>query len=153
MIRPPSLQNQRDDYWSGDPAFVQLPPNATDEQREEHARKWRIARETGNYGDLLIQDAKPTKFVFQPMPGDVYRRLVDRVQAGRMGMLELHALAFRVAVVDVANLGDVKVRPMETELGTMATAEITNVLDACAPGCVNELGAEVIQRAIGLSGK
>lgn len=153
MIRPPSNQNHYDMFWSGDPAFVQLDDNPTDAQKEEHTRKWRIARETGNYGGLLIEGMQPTRFVVRPLPGDCNRKLIDRMFAGRIGGLELNALVFRAALVDVVGFGDFKVKMVESEFGPIASHEITNALDESARGCVNELGIEILNRAAGVSGK
>lgn len=153
ITRLPSNQHHRDAFWSRDPAFMQLPDEATDEQKAAHARKWKLARQTGNYGELLITGATPTKFVMQPIPGHVVRRIIDRVIAGRVGGLEQASLAFRAALVTIENFGDVAIKPTESDYGTIADVAITNLLDGCAPGCVNELGNDALERALGLSGE
>lgn len=146
--RLPSLQHNYDVFWSRDPAFVQLADDATDEQREEHARKWKIARQTGKYDDLLIPGGNPTKFVIRPIPGRVVRKMVDRLLGEDMGPLEHTALAFRVALVDVTNLGNEKVKLVDSDdYGKIADAEIADLLDRCAPGCVNEVGSYAWERA------
>lgn len=153
-LRPPSNQTNRDDFWSADPAFVQLPENATDAQILEHANKWRVARETGNFGELLVEGAQPTKFVMRPIPGNVMRKLIDQCAAGKLGDYELAALAFRIVLVDVSNFGDTKVKFVNTEdYGRIASQHIVDELDACAPGSVTELGLVAIQRGNNLSGK
>lgn len=164
ITRPPSNQHNRDDYWTRDPAFMQGPTHPDDKAspealaayakgKEEHERKWRVARETGNYAELLIQGAQPTKFIMRPIAGELVRKLIDASLAGKIGNLELNALAFRAAIVDVVNFGDVKVQMITSDLGPIADVAIANELDACAKGCVNELGGEAFSRAVGLSGK
>lgn len=153
ITRLPSNQHHRDAFWSKDPAFRQLAPDADDAAREAHARKWRVAEQTGNYGEVLIGGATPTKFIMQPIRGDVVRKLVDRGIAGRIGVLERAQLAFRAAVVAVENFGDVTVKQVESEYGPIAELALANLLDECAPGCVNELGSAALDRALGLSGE
>lgn len=153
-LRPPSNQSNRDDFWSRDPAFIQLPDNATEAQGAAHALKWRVARETGNFGELLVEGASPTKFVMRPIPGNIIRKLIDKCSAGQLGDLELAALAFRCALVEVSNFGDTKIKHVNTEdFGRIASQSIVDELDEVAKGAVNELGSEAIQRATGLSGK
>lgn len=151
MIRPPSNQNYRDAFWSGDPAFVQLAPNATDEQKEAHARLWQVAKETGNYSGLIIQGQTPTKFVFKPMAGETYFALQDDLIAGRVGMLVATSIAFRATIIEV--VGFEKPRPAETKYGTIATGDITNTLHEAALGCIFELGLDCLNRAAGIAGK
>src|SRR5690349_19872189 len=118
MIRPPSAVRHYDAFFSGDPAFVQLADNATDEQRVEHARLWEVARETGNLGELLIPGSKPTKFVMRPLPGSLMRKITDRYMSDRMGAAEVNALALRCALVSIENLGDIQVKhALEADYG------------------------------------
>lgn len=154
MIRLPSNQHHYDEFWSGDEAFVQLVDNPLDGAREEHERRWRVARETGNYDELRVSGAQPTKFTFRPLPTEVFRRLVDELAAGKIGTAQLLLIAFRSALVDVVNLGDVKVKHVnDAQYGRLAGLEIAQLLDQAAPGCIAELADRVLERARGLSGK
>lgn len=145
--RPPSNQSTFDMFWSGDPAFVQG-------DGKEHEKKLEIARETGDWSGLIIQGQTPTKFVSRQIPGELKRRILDRYQAGKLGPYELDALLLRMAIVDVIGLGDFKLKfTMSDEWGKIASADLTNALDACAPGAVTELSLQVFNRMMGLSGK
>lgn len=149
MIRPPSLQNRRDDYFSGDPAFTQLPEDATDEQKVERRRLVTVARETGDWSAFRIEGQEPTQFVFKPLRGEVYRTLMDRVAADVIGAGIARSLAFRAAIVDIPNLpGMPKIKPSSIDgLGEIATSAISDYLDSITPRIVTELGGVVLNRA------
>ncbi len=161
-LRPPSLQKTYDDFYSGDPAFEQAPvdppENATPEDAKyiedaqiEHGRRIRVARETGNWSSLLKTGGNPTKFVMRPVSGSVFRALMDRLSAGKFGVLSLQQLLFRAAIVNVVNLDegvDAKVETVTLEgIGTIATADIADRLDSLDKGIVRELGDEAFRRA------
>lgn len=166
MLRLPSNQRDYDDYWSGDPAFIQpspLPDNPTDEQTaewkkafEEHAAKIKRARETGDWSPLLIEGQQPTKFVMQQIRGDQWRYLVDestREDEHRMGPATFWQLMFRCACVSVKNLGiDVNDKPVKhRDLGLIAPADIPNLLDKIDASIVTELAGAAFERARNLN--
>ena len=143
VTRPPSNQNTYDEFWSGDQAF-----NHDDE------RKFGIARETGDWSSLLIEGQTPTKFVLRQIPGDVKRRILDQFSASKIGGYELDSLLLRLAVVDVVNLGDFRLKfTVSEDWGKLSTHDLPNLLDEYAPGCVAELGLLIYRRMMGLSGK
>jgi len=147
VTRPPSNQQHYDEFWSGDPAFVQG-------EGAEHERKIERARETGDWSELLIQGSTPTKFVMRQIPGEIKRRILDRFIAGKSGGYDLDSLLLRLAVVDVIGLGDFKLRfTADEDWGKLATHELPNILDEFAPGCVAELGLAVYRKMMGPSGK
>lgn len=147
VTRPPSNQRTYDAFWSKDPAFIQG-------AGPDHERKIEIARETGDWSSLLIEGQTPTKFVLRQIPGEIKRRILDRFAAEKIGGYELDSLLLRLAVADVVNLGDFKLKlTVDDEWGTLATHDLPNLLDECAPGCVAEIGLLVYQRMMGLSGK
>lgn len=162
MIRPPSNQKPYDEYWSGDPAFVQPPQKPTDESDEarrkyvadlaEHAAKLKRARQTGDWSPLLIEGQQPTKFVMQPIRGAQWRWLVDestREDEHRMGPAQFWSLMFRCACVSVKNLGvDLPDKPVRhKDLGLIAPADIPNALDTIDAAIVTELADAAFARA------
>lgn len=162
MLRTPSLQRTTDDFWPGDPAFVQPPERAEGQSEEtflesvkEYESKLRVARETGNWSSMLGGgDGQPTKFVFRRIPGDVYRKLVDDAMFGRIGPGEYAQMMVRLALVDVVNLGDAKVEIAKTErYGRIATLDIVNRLDDITPHIVRDLAEEIRKRQEAVSPK
>lgn len=154
MLRPPSNQHPYNDHFSGDPAFVQPPANATKAQLEEHARKVEVARETGDWKALLIEGQQPTTFVMRPLKGNTFRNLVDDSMADKIGGAMMAQLAFRAAIESIANLGDVQIaRQNDPRFGEIATVDVTDTLDAISPKIVGELGSEAVRRARTLSPK
>lgn len=151
MLRLPSVQKTYDEYYTGDPAFVQLDDNASADARAEHERKLKLARLTGNWSDLLVEPtAKPTKFGFRIIPSEMRRKLVDMIGASENARLSLEwiALCFRGAIVDVANLGDVRVAKVKhPEFGVIASTDICDLLDGIDPQIVNELGLRAWERS------
>ncbi len=154
IVRPPSLVRDYDDFYSGDPAIVQLAEDASDEDKKDHERKLEVARETGNWSGVVVEGAQPTKFTMKPLAGDVYRRMMDMYGSRAIGIGELASLAFRCACVGVTNLGDVDTkRTKDDRLGQMAPVKLTNDLDAIDLGIVSELGGHVLRRARDVSPK
>lgn len=147
VTRPPSNQQTWDAIWSQDPALVQG-------EGTEHRRKLELARETGDWSPLLIVGQVPTKFVLRQIPGEFRRRIIDRLNAGRIGGQELDALLVRLAVVDVVALGGFNLKfTIDEEWGRLATYELCNTLDDHAPGCVGELAVQIFNRMMGVSPK
>lgn len=147
VTRPPSHQQQYDAFFRGDPAFVQ---GAGPEYEAKLAR----ARETGDWSQMLIAGLVPTKFVLRQIPGKIKRRILDQHTAGKIGDRELDALLVRLAVVDVVNLGDFKLRPsIDEQWGALAHEDLIDLLDDVAPGAVADLALQIFERMMGLSGK
>lgn len=166
MIRPRSLQHTYDEFWSGDEAFAQPPdpPSSTreqdpaawaawDEQFAEHQLKVKVARDTGAWDALRVDGSdEPTKFVLRPVPGDVFRKVVDAVSQGEVGGTEAVLLLFRLALVEVVNLAGVREvkRAKHPRFGDMAGVEVPNLLDRVNPAIVGEIGTTIRDRAMGV---
>ncbi len=153
-LRPSSLQKNYDDFYSGDPAFVQAPEDdgtdATKELIKAHAERIRIARETSNWQPLLVEGGNPTKFTMRPLPGSVFRAIVDRLESKATGPAAGQALLVRAALRGVTNLEDNQVEKVELVnvfgIDGVASVAIVDKLDACDPGIIRELGDEVYRR-------
>lgn len=151
-FRLPSVQNEYDEYSPYDPAFVQLDENASDDEKAKYRERVRRCRETGNWTELLAEPSLvPTKFVMRPLPGDVFRSLMDLIQTGRLGISQYPAMFFRAAIKRVCGLGDSTIDAKPTTEpgipGKIANVEIPNLLDAFRSEIVTELGDEVLRRA------
>lgn len=150
MIRLPSVQKHYDMFVSVDPAFVQLERGDLDDAawakaQEEHADKLRVARETGDWSGLLAGTGEPTKFTLRPIPGTMFRTLVDWLHGAKIGPAMFASLLVRASLVSVTNLGDHKVTPVTFDgLGKIASHTTTDLLDEIDLRIVAEL-AEVIQ--------
>lgn len=174
MIRPPSNQKTYDEFWSRDPAFIQPPSAPTfavdgDELADkaareahlqalrDHQRLVRNARETGDWSALLAGAEQPTRFIMRPLPGTLFRVIVDLVMSERVGEAESNMLMVRAALVGVANLGDVDVKlaldPAYPKLGKIATVDVPNLLDSVDPKIVAELAETIRDRCMGVSPK
>lgn len=148
MLRPPSIQKNYDEFWSGDPAFIQPASDATEKDIEAHAERVRIARETGGWASLLVGDAQPSKFVMRPLPGHVWRVLLDKYLSGAIGPAQFKALLFRAALRAVENLDDLKVEFVNVfGVNGFADNEVPDALDSLDVSIVAELGDEVQRRS------
>ncbi len=153
IVRPSSFIREYDDFYTGDPAIVQLADAASDEDQKSHRRRIEVARETGNWTDVLVPGMEPTKFTMKPLSGEVHRRLLDMVP-DKVGLIEVHALAFRCAIMSVSNFGGLEFKREQTQkLGTMAASSVVDALDAVDMGIVTQLGAEALRRAREVSPK
>lgn len=143
MLKPASLQHAFDLWFSGDPAFRPI------DDEKERTRLMAQARETGDLSSILVEGERPTFFKCRPLRSSVFRKLVDKVTAGKIGQVEASAIAFRSALVGVQNLGDVEIKMIrDDEFGEMAKADIVDMLDGINPAIVSELGAILIDRAV-----
>jgi hypothetical protein len=140
MIRPPSSQRIYELFYSGDPALIPLPDDATDEQKKERARLIDLARDTGQHTELLLPGEKLTLFKMRQLPAEAYGDLVAMLRNGELAF-RVFALAFKVACIDAAPIPDgVKVEhEMHPLYGPIAT---TSFLDKA--GCGGKLGANII---------
>jgi len=148
LITVPSQQKPHAVAWSRDEALdVPRDIDTNEAAAKEWERKIEQARETGNWQAITKDGAQPTFFELRPVPGDVFRKVLDRLERKAIGLNEACSLMFRLALVGVSNLGDLTVKLMaDKDLGDMASAEIPNLLDSINPGIVGELGALVYQR-------
>ncbi len=159
MIRPPSVQSTYDEFWPGDPAFVQLADDATDAQRKEHAKRIEVARDTGDWSGLRVEGgSEPTKFVMRQVDRVAWRTLQDRMQMDEsssrfIGANEGTSLLFRMALESIENLGDFKVtRGIEDGIQLAARKAVT-YLDQISPAIVIDLGNAVFRRLVAPSPK
>jgi hypothetical protein len=145
VIKPPSLQQPYHLVYSGDPA-LSLP-----EAEDERARVLQVARETGRWDDLVMAGQQPTLFLVKPLTGTAFNYWCGEVQ--RRGLIEREAaaLALRLALLEVTNLGDLKVKPIGVDGFKLAPVESVDAIYAAAgsegAACIMELGAHIIERA------
>jgi hypothetical protein len=169
MLRLPSVQDQYEDYWSGDPALVQPPQHPGEKASPEDIAKWesairehadkiRRARQTGDWSDLIRPGETPTKFVMRQVDGEQWRYLLDesaREDEHQMGQAKFWHYMFRCAVVSVKNLGKtVNEKQVKDKrhpaLGLIAPADIPNLLDQIDGSIVTELAQVAYVKARGL---
>jgi hypothetical protein len=153
MIRLPSIQKQYDTFVSIDPAILQLERGDLDDAawakaQEDHAHKLEVARETGDWSALMAGTGEPTKFTLRPVPGGMFRTLLDWLLGSKIGGAQYNQLLVRAALVAVTNLGEHKVKHGHFDgLGRIASVETTDLLDSLDLRIVNELAAVVQARA------
>lgn len=151
-FRPPSLQNTYNEYSKYDPAFRQLPAKATDKQAEKYEATVKRCRERGDWTELRIEGGgEPTQFELRPMPGSVYRPLMDLAFSNRVGPAQMASLALRVVLISVTNLEEggteVAFARYDGLPGVIATADVPDKLDALDTKIVLDLGQAVLDRA------
>lgn len=152
MIRPPSVQRTYQAFFSGDPAIVQLPADATDDQRKEHAHRLKVALETGDWGPILSGEGDPTRFTLRFVPGDIFEKIIDRAilpndSQLRIGPREYGTLLVRAALIEVSNAGDLQIKfDKHPWLGRIASAETVNELYAIDRRIIGELAEYVQER-------
>lgn len=154
VIRPPSLVRKYDAFYSGDPAFKQLDADASDEARKAHEHAWKVARETGDHSPLLSGDGQPTKFVMQPIGSESFAMLIDMIRSRSIGQNEMASLAFRLALIDVVNFGDVKIERSTHKIGSLASLawlDASGLPASESLKIIDELGDVAIRKAQGLS--
>jgi hypothetical protein len=154
VIKPPSNVKPYSDHFSEDPAFEQLPENATPEQSAEYATKVQVAIETGNWSGLRVDGAsEPTTFTMKPLSSAHLGKLADMRNsgAGENAWLEY---AFRCALVSVSNLGDAKVTLADGEdfgrIASLAWMETAGVTGSLGLRIIRELGGRALGRALAL---
>lgn len=161
-LRAPSLQSSYDDFFSGDPALIPQPvePVADADSKakaaykaavEEYLTKLRVARDTGNWAEILVGTDQPARFVMKPLTGSAYRAIVDASSSDKAGPGVLNQIAFRACITKVVDSGlpasDVIVKRVRDPLfGELATATIADYLDAIDVRIVSELGGEAMRR-------
>lgn len=153
ISRLPSVAKPYDAVWSLDPAFEQLPDGADDATRTEHAHRWKVARETGDYSKLLVAGASPTKFVMRQLPPEHFPVLVDMMRSGS-GNAEVASLSFRLALQSISNWDGVELKHeihakfgLIASLGFLAEAGLTA---GQSMGLTTELGGVAFEKAMAL---
>lgn len=141
MIRPPSNATTYTAVWSKDPAFVQLDDKASDEDKKEHAAKWKRARETGDYGPLLVEGGgQPTQFQMRPLKADHFAALADMSTEGNSASMVL--LAFRVALNGLVNFPEQLTTVNHPRFGKIASIECFDKAGVPA-GVTNQIAREL----------
>ena len=166
MIKGPSVQRPYDEYFSGDPAFVQ-PPDAPEKDASEEDRKTYAtarkaygellerARETGDWSPLRVEGGPvPTRFHVKPLSGEAFREICARIDSQEAPVL-LAPWAFRAAIVKMDNAGEHEIKTeKDPRFGRIATVATTNYLDSIDMNIVTEIGLVLIGRGTqGLSPK
>lgn len=153
-LRPPSLQQPYDMFFSGDPSIIPLPADL--EKRPERERLLQVARDTGDWTPIVLPNERPARFVMKPLTGNVYREIADAAEAGKIRSGKLAQLAFRAAIQNVVDpeLGDVPIKFEPTDrFGDIATVAIADFFDGIDLSIVTELGGYAMRRARDLSPK
>lgn len=162
-LRPPSLQSNYDDFFSEDPALIPQPeqplPDAGPEAKaayvkavDEYLTKIQVARDTGDWGAITLEGQTPAKFVMRPMPGTLYRTLVDAREraVNPIGHAMFHQIAFRGTIVKVVDgtLGDEASFKLtrDPEFGLIANQSIADLMDRISVRIITELGGEALRR-------
>lgn len=148
MLKAPSLARDLTWIYSGDPA-LDAPEHADD---EDWQRRLAVARDTGQWAPVLKAGEVPTLFTLRPVPGIVWRAVMDQLQVGERGAGTMTALVARVALVRVDHFLGEDGKPVEVKrvderpFGQIASTAIINALDAIDPGIVGELAKFVMER-------
>lgn len=160
--RPPTLQRDFDLCFSGDPAFKQPPKlvgDPTDELRaeiEQYVTRLRVAKETGNWSELLIEGQLPTRFVCRQVDRNVWRSIMDRVilpgdSPRHIGQVTMNALLFRLAVKEITGWDKFERLPdANWDNWIMAPASLVTMLDEIDPRIVGEIGGDVFAKLRGV---
>jgi hypothetical protein len=145
VIKPPSLVADYTLIYSGDPA-LNLP--ADDAERE---RVLELARETGNWRDLLIEGDPPTLFQMRPLPGSVYDYWCGEVRRRELVDREAAALLFRLALTKIDNFGKLVVEHIKVDGHRIAKVDTLDQIYAALGGTgslvVAELANHVLHRS------
>jgi hypothetical protein len=148
MLTPPSIQHRHTLVWSQDPALARPGDEATPETIKAFEHKLAVARDTGDWAEVVKQSEKLALFHVKPLTGTNLRRLIDETSAGKYGEQSLWAMVFRVCLRSVENIPDLKVETEVGPYGEAAKADVIDALDAIHPGIVTELGSVLFQRAV-----
>ncbi len=151
MIKAPSIQAVQSLIYSGDPA-LKLP-----EDDAEKARLINLARETGDWSGLIGEGQTPTTFDIKPMTGTAREWLYRWIANEKPTELEIAALALRLSLRKVTNLGDFKVKQEADREFWITTPDIIDAIYAAVGDdpdkhgegriIVLELGALAFQKA------
>lgn len=113
ILRRPSLQDAVEYISDLDDALARPAPSSKPAKAKADAEAFRhkleVARDRGDYAEVLRPDGEPTRFVIKALSPVVFRRISDDLSGGRVGGQEWLALVFCCALEDVAGPGfDVK---------------------------------------------
>lgn len=146
MIKAPSIASDYSLIYSGDPA-LSLPGDD-----DEAARLLEIARDTGQWSSLITGAEQPTTFHMRPLYGEVWNWFAGECSRRNLVQIESFALAFRLALRSVDNLGSLKVQHTKADGHSIATIETLNAIYAAGDGVgravVEELASLVILKAM-----
>ena len=161
MIRLPSLVRDYDLVWSGDSAIRQPPTlsaEPTDAEKAalaDYEQAIKVARETGNWASLVLENQVPAKFVMRQVDRNAWRALADlwalpKDNPRRIGDHSMLALVFRLALKNIAGVEGLEVRrAVDSHWGwDMALPEVVTLLDMVDPSIVTELGGIVLQKIL-----
>jgi hypothetical protein len=152
IVLPQSLQGRYSWVWPRDPALARPPASADEKTRKDFEHKLEVARDTGKYQDVLLEGHQPTLFVVEPLPGAVWRKIIDMMTMDRIGNMEASSIIVRVCLKSVENPAipvDVEAGPY----GAWAKQSVIDTLDAIHPAIVSELGGHLSNRASAPPGK
>lgn len=139
MIRRASLQDAVEYISDLDDALDRPAPGKGAKADAAHAtfnHKLAVARDRGDYAEVLRPDGQPTRFLVKTLPPLVVRRIADDLAGGKVGNLEWLALVFCCALEDVVGPGfDVK-HTMTDRYGRRA---LDSVLVGLPTDVVNEV--------------
>ncbi len=145
MIGLPSLCTEQGLIYSGDPALKVI------EDADESERLHNLARETGRWSDLIVDGQEPTVFNVKTMTGTAYDWLCREMVNEKLIEPQIAALALRLSLRSVVNLGDYKVKELRGHGFWLTTTEIIDAIYAEAGGhgraIVMELGAHLFAKA------
>lgn len=145
MLTAPSLHRAFALVYSGDPA-LDLPADT-----KERERVLASARETGHWPTFAGQE--PTLFTCRSLHGAPLTWLLGEARRKQLSQDELCELAFRLALTEVVNLGNVQVQREVRGEQLQLTADTLAAIYAIGDGTVGiqvvlELGAAVLRRAM-----
>lgn len=156
MIKAPSNQKPYEVFFSGDPAIVSLPDEASEEQHKELARRIKRALQTGDWSDVIVPGEQPTRFVLRPLSAEVTGELYAMLRDAKSerDRFAVWTLAFRCAVVDVKNLPDAGeidfvVHPQFGRIATTKFLDRAGLQGDVGAAIITELGVHAITKARG----
>ena len=145
MIKAPSLITESSLIYSGDPA-LNLPDDPA-----ERERVLELARETGNWRDIVLPGETPTIFHVRPLYGALWDWFAGEVNRRGLVQVEIAAFALRLALRKVEGFGSSKVEFTRVDGHQMATTEILDAIYREGGGegrtIVEELGGFVFVKA------
>lgn len=141
MIRLPSIVHPTAIAWSRDSAFNLEDP--------EFEHKFKVARETGDYGPVIKDGQRPTFFHCRIIPGTILRKLLPVLQESS-NSLDHSTIVFRLAIQSIEGIeGLEKVEfEQDEEWGRIAKASIVDALDRVSASIVNEVAAVALDRSV-----
>ena len=150
-MRAPSLQKPRDFISVFDEAIEKPADDASDEDRAAFHDRIRIARETGEYADVLVPGAQPIKFTLAPLTATQYNALID----SGLKNAKMSALVVRMTCVGLVGHHDESGKPYklparvdDDDFGSVLPESFINALGIHLQKHVGDAAADVITRAV-----